>query len=42
VDVGQFGSPDAATEAFDEPLDTGAVEAIIGPFFGPPAPPPAT
>jgi rubrerythrin len=42
VDVGPFGSPDAATEAFDEPLDTGAVEAIIGPFFGQPAPPPET
>jgi hypothetical protein len=40
VDVQQFGPPDAATEAFDELLDSGAVDAIIGPFIGPPAPPP--
>ena len=26
VDVQQFGSPEAATEAFDEPLDQAAVE----------------
>jgi rubrerythrin len=42
VDVQQFGPPDAATEAFDEPLESGAVDAIIGPFIGPPAPPPET
>jgi rubrerythrin len=42
VDVQQFGPPDAATEAFDEPLDGASVSAIIGPFIGPPAPPPET
>jgi rubrerythrin len=35
VDVQQFGSPDAATEAFDEPLEREAVEAIIAPFIVP-------
>jgi hypothetical protein len=42
VDVQQFGPPDAATEAFDEPLDRETVEGIIEPFIIPAEPPPET
>jgi hypothetical protein len=42
VDVQQFGPPDAATEAFDEPLDRETVEALIAPFILPAEPPPET
>lgn len=43
VDVTQFGSADAASEAFDEPLAQLDVEAIIAPFIVTPGevPPPA-
>jgi hypothetical protein len=41
VDVQQFGPPDAATEAFDEPLDQATVEGIIEPFIVAAEPPPA-
>jgi ferritin-like protein len=37
VDVQQFGPPNAATEAFDEPLDQETVETIIEPFIVPAA-----
>jgi hypothetical protein len=37
VDVQQFGPADAATEAFDEPLDQETVETIIEPFIVPAA-----